>query len=121
MAWPESLTASQQAAVQSFATSCRSFAAGLSQLNILAAAIGAEWAGGVSTLVNSLQSGDLIPNTSGLAGSQDLAPADVANLAGYATNISNPNNADQGAGGYNGSFIQALCVKAAGINAAIGR
>src|SRR5579859_4601526 len=108
MSWPESLTPSQQAAVQSFATSCRTFAAQLAQLNILGAAIGAEWAGGVSTLVGSLQSGDLIPNTSGLAGSQDLSQADVSNLAGYATNIANPSNSDQGTGGYNGSFIAAL-------------
>lgn len=120
MAWPESLTTDQQLAVTSFVTSCRSFSAQLSQLNILGAAIGAAWAGGISILVGDLSSGDLIPNTSGLAGSQDLSQADVSNIAGYATNISNPANSDQGTGGYNGGFIAALFVKAAGINAAIG-
>ncbi len=121
MAWPESLTSPQQEAVQSFTTSVRSFSAQLGQLCVLANAIGAEWSGGVSTLVGDLSGGDVIPNTSGLAGSQDLLASDVSALAGYAINISNPANASQGTGGYNGSFIQSLCVKAAGINASIGK
>lgn len=119
MAWPESLTADQQTAVLAFTTNCRSFAAQLAQLNILGAAISAAWAGGISTYVSSLQSGDIIPNVSSLAGSQDLQQADVANIAGYATTISNPANASQGTGGYSSAFIQALLIKAAGINASI--
>jgi hypothetical protein len=89
------------------------------QANTLAAAISAAWGGGISTLVGDLQSGDIIPNASGLAGAQDFTQADIADLAGYAVNISNPANSSQGTGGYNGSFIAALFVKAAGINATI--
>jgi len=73
----------------------------------------------MNTLVGDLSSGDIVPNTSGLAGSQDLLASDITDIAGYAINISNPANASQGTGGYNGSFILALAVKAAGINASI--
>jgi hypothetical protein len=120
MAWPESLTASQQQQVQDLTNACRSFMAMLWQLNILGAAIAANWNGGTTTLVQSgLQSGDLIPQTSGLAGAQPLAAADVTNIAGYAINFSNAANASQGTGGYASPFIEALAVKAAGIGNAI--
>ena len=121
MAWPESLTADQQAAVESFTTSLRTWAAQLSVLNILGAAIGAEWYGGVNALVGSLQSGDLVPNASGLAGSQDLTASDVTSLANWAFALSNPASADQGTGAYASVGIQQACVKAAGINASIGQ
>ena len=90
MAWPESLTSEQQEAVQSFVTSCRSWAAGLAQLNVLGAAIGAANFGGISTLLGDLQTTDVIPNTSGLAGSQDLLVSDVTSLASWAWAMANP-------------------------------
>lgn len=121
MAWPAALTSDEQETVLQFVASCRAFAADLGQLNVLGAAIAAGWAGGISTLVNSLDPADLIPNTSGLAGAQPLGKADVANIAGYGTTISNPTNPSQGTGGYNSAFIEALLVKAAGINASIGK
>ncbi len=120
MAWPGSLTSEQQEAVKDFATAVRSFSALLGQANTMGGAIGAEWGGGVEGLVGGLTDGDLIPNTSGLAGSQDLTKADLTNLAGYAIVISDPASGNQGTGGYNGGFIHALLVKAAGINASIG-
>jgi hypothetical protein len=121
MAWPETLTASQQKAVTDFALSARTWAAQLQQLNILGASVSAAWFGGVNALVAGLQSGDLIPNTSGLAGSQDLTPGDLTNLALWANALSNPANADQGTGAYASVGIQQTCVKAAGINASIGK
>jgi hypothetical protein len=121
MAWPGTLTEDEQKTVTDFDVTCRSFMMNLSQLSILGSKIAAGWAGGISTLVNSLDPTDLIPNTSGLAGSQPMGPADVANIATYSTEISDENNATQGTGGYNGAFIQALGVKAAGINASIGK
>ena len=119
MAWPENLTADQQTAVEAFTTSLRSWGAGLAQLNILGAAIGADWFGGISTLVAGLQTTDLVPNISGLAGSQDLTAADVTNLALWANALSNPANSDQRTGAYASVGIQQTCVKAAGINASI--
>lgn len=119
MAWPETLTADQQTAVTDFCNSVRAFSALLGRACSLGSAIGAAWAGGISTLVGDLESGDSVPNTSGLAGSQNLVPADISNLAGYATVISDPSNASQGTGSFNGAFIKALCVKAAGVNATL--
>ena len=119
MAWPESLTTDQQAAFLAFTTSLRSWAAALAQLNVLGAAIAAEWSGGMSALNGDLQSGDVIPNASGLAGSQDLSQADVGNLAAWASALCNTSNSDQGTGSYASGLIQSTCVKAAGINAVL--
>lgn len=116
MAWPESLTVDQQQNVIDFANSCRSWAAMNTRLNILSAAIAAAWSGGISTLVGSLQAADQIPNTSGLAVAQDLQQADVSNLANWATAHCSTTNADQGTGSFNSGLIQAVCIKAAGIN-----
>ena len=119
MAWPETLTADQQKAVTDFTQSLRQWAASLAQLNALGTAIGAAWFGGINDLVGGLQSGDIIPNVSGLAGAQDLLPADVTNLALWANTLANPANADQGTGAYASVGIQQTCVKAAGINATV--
>lgn len=121
-----SLTVSQQKQIEDLSTSCRSFSSQLSKLCILGSAIASNWSGGTATLVASLNSGEIIPNTTGLDGAQDLSPADVSNLAGYATTISNPSNSPNGnsndstAGSYSSAFIKALLVKACGINAFIG-
>jgi hypothetical protein len=118
--WPGTLTADQQKAVTDFTLSQRAWAAQLAQLNELGASIGAAWFGGINALVGSLQAGDIIPNTSGLSGSQDLLQADVTNLALWANALSNPANGDQGTGAYASVGIQQTCVKAAGINASVG-
>ncbi len=117
MAWPGPLTADQQNAVITTADNIRSWSAKLTALNELGIQIGAAWNGGVSTMVGSLQSGDLIPTHSSYAGAQQLVPADVTNLAGYAINSSDASAQTQGTGAYASAFILALCVKAAGINA----
>jgi hypothetical protein len=119
--WPGALTEEEQKTVTDFDVNCRSFMVALSQLTILGSKIAAGWAGGIADLVNSLASTDLIPNTSGLHGAQPMGPADIGNIATYATQISDETNASQGTGGYNDKFIQALGVKAAGINASIGK
>lgn len=119
MAWPESLTANQQAAVEAFATNLRSWAALLAQINIVGGAISSAWNGGISTMVGTLQTTDVIPNTSGLAGAQDLLASDVTNLANWASTLANSSNSVQGTGSMASVGIQQTCVKACGINAAI--
>lgn len=123
MATYASLTPAQQDAVENLVNPLRAFAAQLMHLNVLAARISADWNGGVSTIVGTLDSGETIPNTSALAGAQGLAPADVTNLAGYAINHCDPSRSptanDGTGGGYNSAFIQALAVKAAGIGATL--
>ena len=119
MAWPESLSADEQAAARAFCTPLRSWAALLSQLNVLGAAIGDGWFGGLNAIIGSLQDGDVIPNDAGLDGSRPLTKADVTNLALWAWSLSNPANGDQGTGAYASVGIQQTCVKAAGINASV--
>jgi hypothetical protein len=118
MAWPESLTADQQRAVTDFTLNLRSFASLLAQAVLLGQQINVAYGGGIGTYVNSLQATDVIPNTSGLAGSQDLVQADVGNLAGWAALISNPATAPA-AGSYAGALAMGTMVKAAGINATL--
>lgn len=118
MATYASLTADQQALVQSFVNGLRGADIKLQAVMSDALVLGAAWNGGVSTIVQSLDAGETIPNTSGLDGAQGLAPADVTNTAGYFIDMSNSANT-VGGGGYNTPFHQALRVKFAGINASI--
>lgn len=120
MATYASLTDEQKDQVQSVLNAVRSAAAVLANLANQGQAIGAAWDGGIATLVNGLDPTEVIPQTSGLAGAQPVAPADLINFAGYLIDLSNPSN-QQASGGYNTPFHQALRVKLCGVNAAIGR
>jgi len=116
MATWASLTNEQQAAVEAVANAERSFSMHMAMAADLGINIAAAWNGGVSTIVGTLGSTEIIPNTSGLAGSQALLPADMTNVAGYAINMSDPSSGQGGTGGYNTGFIRALWVKLAGLN-----
>ncbi len=120
MAWPETLTASQQTTVENFVTDLPTWAAALAKLNLYGAALGSAWYGGLSTLVGALQTSDVIPNISGLADSGDLTAAHVTTLVAWVFALSNPANSDQGTGAYARVGIQQLCALAAGINAVSG-
>jgi hypothetical protein len=113
-----SLTADQQALVESLANSVRGAFTTAASLTKQGQVIAAAYNGGISTILNSLDAGETIPNTSGLSGAQGLAPADLINSVGYLIDLSNPANNTQG-GGYNTPFHQALRVKLTGINAAV--
>lgn len=119
MASYESLTAEQKQAIQDLANPVRSADSLVSRVMILGQAISASWNGGVSDLVNSLDDGEVIPNTSGLAGAQGVSKADLINSVGYLIDMSDPANNTPG-GGYNTAFHLALRVKFSGINASIG-
>ena len=118
MATYASLTPAQQDAVQSVANAVRGLQITWQKLATSGQVVAAGWNGGISGIVGSLDAGEVIPNGSGLAGAQGLAPADLTNMVGYLLDASNPSNT-QGGGGYNTPFHQALRVKACGINAAI--
>jgi hypothetical protein len=121
MATWASLTPTQQADIQGLVAPLRSFVAELARLGDHGQAISASWNGGISTLVNSLGSTEIIPvGPSGLAGAQGLSPADVVNMVGYLIDLSNPANNTAG-GGYNTAFHRALYVKACGINASLSQ
>lgn len=117
MAWPELLTADEQAAAKDFGDDIASFSHALGVALALGSEVAAKWGGGLSTIIGDLQSDDVVPKQNSRAGSQPLTAGDITNLSGYAINISNPTNASQGTGGYYGDFIHALIVKASGINA----
>lgn len=114
MATWASLTPTEQADVQAFMGSLRAFAGDLAILANEGVAVGAAWNGGLSTIVGTLGADEVIPNASGLDGAQGVVPADVANMAGYLIDLSNPAN-NVGGGGYNTAFHRALMVKLAGI------
>ena len=116
MATWASLTTEQQNAVQAVANAQRSFSMHAAQAADLGINLSAAWSGGVSAIVATLGSTEIIPNTSGLAGAQSLLPGDMTNVAGYAINMSDPSSAQGGTGGYNTGFIRALWVKFAGLN-----
>lgn len=118
MATWASLTPEQQNDVESLANALRGAAVTFESLAQQGSIISAAWNGGISTIVNSLGSGEVIPCTSDLVGAQSLAPADVINFAGYLIDLSNTAN-NTGGGGYNTAFHQALRVKLCGINAAV--
>ncbi len=116
-AWAD-LTPEQQSQVQNLVNPVRSFVAELARVATHGIAASADWNGGTSTIVNSLDADAVIPSTSGLAGAQGLVKADVINMVGYLIDLSNPANNTSG-GGYNTAFHRALFVKAAGINASL--
>lgn len=118
MATWASLTNEQKNAVESLANAVRGAATTMARLTHQAEVIAAAWNGGLGTVVQSLDSDEIIPNTSGLDGAQSLAPADLTNFAGYLIDISNTANTQQG-GGYNTPFHQALRVKLTGVNASV--
>lgn len=118
MATWASLTQQQQDAAQSMANAVRGLQITWQHLATGGQVVSAAWNGGISDIVNGLDSGEIIPNASGLAGAQGLAKADLINMVGYLIDASNPANVT-GGGGYNTAFHAALRVKACGINASL--
>lgn len=118
MATYASLTTEQKDAVQSLVNGLRGADVAIQAVMRQAAVLGAAWNGGISDLVNGLTDGEVIPNTSGLAGAQSVSKADAINSVGYLIDMSNAAN-NTGGGGYNTPFHQALRVKFAGINASV--
>jgi hypothetical protein len=114
MATWASLTPAQQAQVQDLVNAERAQQALLARLIVVSQSIAAAWAGGTSTLVNSIT--DTIPNNTGLAGAQGVVAADVANIANDCALIIDTTKV-QATGSYNSAFEQALRVKFCGINA----
>lgn len=114
------LTVDEKDKVLNLVNPLRGFSGELAKLSNFGIAISADWNGGVSDIVNSLDATAIIPNTSGLAGAQSLAPADVVNFVGYAINLSDVTN-NTGGGGYNTNFHRALEVKMAGIVNTVGQ
>jgi len=117
------LSPSQQQQVLTLVDAERSYAEQLAKLNNLGAGISSAWAGGTGTIVGSLDSTAIIPNDTNLAAAQPVGPADVTNMYGYCSNMSDPSSASgtAGTGGYNTSFIRALDVKFTGIINTVGQ
>lgn len=120
MATWASYTEDQRTAVQSVVNAVRSIQVAMQKLAEDGQVISAAWNGGISTLVNGLDAGEMVPNGTAYAGAQSLGKADILNLVQYIIDLSNPANAQAG-GGYNTPLQQALRVKACGVNAAIGQ
>jgi hypothetical protein len=117
MATWASLTADQQAAIQAVATPSRGMAGTLAQLLNHAKDIGLAYSGSVEALIGSLNSGEIIPNNSGLAGASGLTRDQLINLLGYY--IVMGATLDGSNGSYNTNYHRGLYIAAAGINAIV--
>lgn len=107
----------EREAVQSLANALRGAAVTMGSLTKQGQVISAAWNSGINGLVGSLDSDEVIPNASGLAGARDLTAAEIVVFVGYMVAISDPSNIKESA--FNKSSDQALRVKLSGINAQV--
>jgi len=106
------LTDEQKEAVQALSQIVRPLSGELARLLEKFQAVVAYYAGNVETTLGELQASDVIPNTSGLAGAQDLTNEQFANLVGYMITASA--TADGSAGSLNTNYHRALYASACG-------
>jgi len=108
------LTTEQKASVQAMCQLVRPLSGELGRLLEKFQAVVAYYSGNVETILGELQSSDVVPNTSGLTGAQDLTKEQLANLVGYfLVMCATPDNS---VGSYNTNYHRALYAKACGPN-----
>jgi len=101
-----SLTAEQKDILGELTTQLRAFAGEFAKMNTKAAVLVDDWNAQVSVIVASLDTGEVIPNVSGLAGAASVTKEEVTALA--ATQLANLLAA------YNTDSARELYVKLAG-------
>jgi type III secretory pathway component EscT len=77
------LTIEQKASVQALSQLVRPLAGELGRLLEKFQAVVSYYSGNVETILGELQSADLIPNETGLAGAQNMTKDQFVNLVGY--------------------------------------
>lgn len=83
------LTAEQKASVQALSQLVRPLSGELARLLEKFQAVVSYYSGNVETILGELQTSDVIPNESGLAGAQDLTKEQFVNLVGYMITAAN--------------------------------
>lgn len=106
------LTTEQKASIQALAQVMRGMSGELARLLERMQVVSAYYVGNVENDISSLDGSDLIPNTSGLEGAEDLTKAEFQNLAGYFIVAST--TADGTTGSYNSNYHRALYARACG-------
>ena len=106
------LTDEQKASIQALSTFMRGLSSEWAKVLEKAQAISAYYTGNVETDIASLDSADVIPQTTGLVGAEPLTKADFTTLIGYFMVASNA--ADGASGSYNTPYHRALYSRACG-------
>lgn len=106
------LTAEQKASVQAMCQLVRPMSGELGRLLEKFQAVVSYYSGNVETILAELQSSDVIPNGSGLAGAQGMTKAEIVNLVGYFITLAA--TPDGSSGSYNTNYHRALYAKACG-------
>ena len=106
------LTTEQKESVQALCQTVRPLSGELGRLLEKFQAVVAYYTGNVETILGELQSSDVVPNLSGLAGAQGLTKEQLVNLIGYM--ITSSATADAAVGSYNTNYHRALYAKACG-------
>ena len=108
----EDLTQEQQASIQALSQVVRPLTGEFAKLLAKFQVAVSYYVGNVETILAGLDASDLIPNTSGLAGAQDLTKEQFVNLMGYL--IASSATPDGSSGSFNTNYHRALYVRAAG-------
>jgi hypothetical protein len=118
MATYASLSDSDKLKIKQLVDPMRSFAGELARVCNHGRAIASKWSGDVETIVGTLDSNSVVPNTSNETGAVDLTKEQIQNLAGYFITLSDPT--DNATGSYNSNYHRALFVKAIGLLNTLG-
>jgi len=87
MATYASLSQEEKDLCAAYTNMLRAWAGEQARANNHAAAIDADWVAQISTIINSLDVGEVIPNASGLAGAASLTEGEATTLTSHCQNI----------------------------------
>jgi hypothetical protein len=118
MATYASLTQGEKDLLAAFTNSLRAWTGEQARTNNHADASNTSWIASVSTLVGSLDASEVIPNTSGLAGAEDLTKEEVTTLVSHQQNMMT--NMSTHTSGFNTTTLRQAWSKACGANNLIG-
>jgi len=118
MATYASLTQEQKDIVQAYVNFARAWAGEQARTNNHGEAANDDWNAQINTIVGSLDTGEVIPNTSGLAGAASLTKEEVTTLTSHLQNMQTDMSSHTG--GFNTTTLRQAWIKAAGAANMIG-
>ena len=118
MATYASLTQEEKDLLKSYTNFIRAWAGEQARTNNHASASNDDWNAQISTIVNSLDPGEIIPNESGLDGAASLTKEEVISLTSHTENILTDMSTHTS--GFNTAALRQLWTKATGSPNMIG-
>lgn len=118
MALYSELTQEQQDILQNMTNLCRSWAGEVARTNNHGEAINTTYNAQVSTILSSLDAGQIIPNISGLDGAASLTKEEVITLVSHIQNMLTDMSSHTS--GFNTASLRQAWAKAAGAENLIG-